>query len=139
MNKADAPNILLLETFFQHLKNLHHKELSLDPVESKQFVEFIFKRQRNLEENPVPFARRDSCGMFLLILFNRIKILFVCLLLASRIILYNYFTNSKARVLHSLHMCKLNEMILYSTSSCVYDRNVSKQLYIIILVCKFCN
>lgn len=83
-NPADAPNILLLETFFQHLKNLHHKELNLDPVESKQFVEFIFKRQRDLEENPVPFARRDSCGMFIQILFNHIKILFVCLMIAFR-------------------------------------------------------
>ncbi|XP_054280353.1 KICSTOR complex protein SZT2-like isoform X2 [Macrosteles quadrilineatus] len=57
---ADAPNTLLLDTLFQQLKDFHDKELFLSPVESKQFIELICKRQRNLTKHPVPFPRRDS-------------------------------------------------------------------------------
>lgn len=66
-NHADAPNILLMETLFQQLKNLHDRELFLSPFESKQFVDLIFKRHRNFQQRPVPFPRRDSCGMYLIL------------------------------------------------------------------------
>ncbi|XP_046683213.1 KICSTOR complex protein SZT2-like isoform X2 [Homalodisca vitripennis] len=59
-NPADAPNILLMETLFMQLKSLHDKELFLSQAESKLFVESIFKRQRDIQQHPLPFPRRQS-------------------------------------------------------------------------------
>lgn len=67
-NAVDAPNVLLMETLFNHLKELHDKELYLNAIESKHFVDLIMKRERDINQHPFPFPRRLSRGNDLLFL-----------------------------------------------------------------------
>lgn len=59
---GDAPNVLLMETLFNQLRESHDKELFLNAQESKQFVELIVNRERDVESHPIPFPRRYSQG-----------------------------------------------------------------------------
>lgn len=63
-NFSDSPNILLMDSLAKQIKTLHDRELLLNPIESKLFLESVFKRKRNFQQHPVPFPDRQRSGIF---------------------------------------------------------------------------
>ncbi|XP_063220375.1 KICSTOR complex protein SZT2-like isoform X2 [Bacillus rossius redtenbacheri] len=58
IESVDAPNMLLIDMMYEHLKNLHDRELYLSPENSIAFMHLLKEREREQApyELPIPFV-----------------------------------------------------------------------------------